>query len=88
MNALQCRLGRIALGWGVRDLARAADVSTQTVSRLEAGEHLRAGTLESIQKVLEESGVHFIAENDDGGVGVRLKKPGRNVDGATNIMKS
>ena len=34
--AVQCKMARAALGWGVRDLATAAQVSTQTVTRLSA----------------------------------------------------
>jgi transcriptional regulator with XRE-family HTH domain len=74
MNATQCKLARAALAWGVRELAIAANVSTQTISRLEAGDQLRAGTVDVIRRVLEESGIEFIAEDNDGGVGVRLKK--------------
>ncbi|PSJ57602.1 helix-turn-helix domain-containing protein [Pseudaminobacter soli (ex Li et al. 2025)] len=73
MNAIQCKLARTALDWGVRDLARAADVSTHTISRLERGEELREGTLQRIRQVLEEAGIEFIPENG-GGVGVRFKK--------------
>lgn len=74
MNSIQCKLARVALGWGVRDLALAANVSTQTISRLEAGEQLRISTLDGIIKVLENSGIEFIPESHDGGVGIRLKK--------------
>lgn len=74
MNGIQCRMARAALGWGVRDLARQAQVSTQTVTRLEAGEQLRPRTIETIRRALEEGGVEFIPENG-GGVGVRLSKP-------------
>ena len=51
MNAIQCKLARIALGWGVRELAQAANVSTQTISRLERGDQLRNGTLDGIRQV-------------------------------------
>ncbi len=74
MNAIQCRLARIALGWGVRDLAHRAGVSTQTISRLEAGENLRVNKVADIQKVLEEAGIEFIAESDDGGIGIRFRR--------------
>lgn len=74
MNGTQCKLARVALNWGVRDLALAANVSTQTIGRLEAGEQLRTGTRDRIQTVLEAAGIEFIAESDDGGVGIRLKK--------------
>lgn len=73
MNAVQCRLARVALGWGVRELAQAANVSTQTVSRLERGEQLRGGTVDSLRHVLEAAGIEFIPENRDG-YGIWVKK--------------
>lgn len=72
MNAIQCKLARVALSWGVRDLADAASVSTQTITRLESGEQLRDSTLERIKSVLENAGIEFIPENG-GGVGVRFR---------------
>ena len=74
MKGIQCKLARVALGWGVLELAKMANVSTQTITRLERGEQLRATTLERIQLVLEEAGIDFIPENG-GGPGVRFKKP-------------
>lgn len=73
MLAVQCRMARVAVNWGVRDLAKAAGVSVDTISRLERGETLLPRTVEAIQRALEVAGVEFIAENG-GGVGVRLKK--------------
>ncbi|MCE8455317.1 helix-turn-helix domain-containing protein [Rhodovulum sulfidophilum] len=58
---------------GVRELAEAAGVSTNTITRLEKGEALKPRTLEAIQSALESAGVEFIPENG-GGPGVRLKK--------------
>lgn len=74
MNSIQCRLARVALGWGLLDLAAAANVSADTIKRLERGEELRTKTLMKIQKVFEEHGIEFIPENG-GGVGVRFKHP-------------
>jgi len=74
MNAIQCKLARIALGWGVRELAQAANVSTQTISRLERGDQLRNGTVDGIRQVLEDAGIEFILEDGDG-YGIRIKKP-------------
>ncbi|KAB2723404.1 helix-turn-helix domain-containing protein [Brucella intermedia] len=71
MNGLQCRLARVALGWGVRELAEAANVSTQTISRLEKGDDLRPATFERIKTVLEEAGIIFIS--DGRGYGILLK---------------
>ncbi|ASP99763.1 XRE family transcriptional regulator [Sinorhizobium meliloti] len=73
MNGIQCKLARVALGWGVLELAKAANVSTQTITRLERGDQLRSSTLERVQRVLEDGGIEFIPENG-GGVGVRFKK--------------
>lgn len=72
LEPVQCRMARIAIGWGVRELATAAKVSVDTVSRLERGEKLRPRTVEDIRRALEQAGVEFIAENG-GGPGVRLK---------------
>ncbi len=71
MNAIQCKMARAALGLGVRDLARAAGVSTNTVSRLERGEELKPRTVEDVRAALEAAGVEFT--NGDA-PGVRLRK--------------
>ena len=65
-------MARVALSWGVRDLAAAAKVSPNTIARLERGETLNPRTLGAIRTALEAAGVEFIPENG-GGVGVRLK---------------
>ncbi len=71
MIAVQCKMARVAVGLGVRELASAAGVSTDTVARLERGEVLRPTTLAIIQAALEAAGVVFIDQNG-GGPGVRL----------------
>lgn len=73
MKPVQCKMARVALGWGVRELAKAAQVSTQTVARLEKGEQLRPSTIDHLRSVLEAAGIEFIPENG-GGPGVRLAK--------------
>jgi transcriptional regulator with XRE-family HTH domain len=73
MIPIQCRLGRTALGWGVRDLARNAKVSPNTVARLERGEAMEEATIAKLRAALEKGGVEFIPENG-GGPGVRLAK--------------
>jgi transcriptional regulator with XRE-family HTH domain len=65
-------MARAALGLGVRDLARAAGVSPDTIARLERGEALRTNTVAAIRAALEAAGVAFISANG-GGPGVRLK---------------
>jgi transcriptional regulator with XRE-family HTH domain len=73
MNAIQSKMARVALGWGVRDLAREAGVSADTVARFERGEQLRDRTIETLKGVFEAAGIEFIAENG-GGPGVRARK--------------
>jgi transcriptional regulator with XRE-family HTH domain len=65
-------MARAALNLGVRELATAAEVSTNTITRLERGESLYPRTIDAIRAALETAGVEFIAENG-GGAGVRLK---------------
>ena len=66
-------MARVAVGWGVRELAAKAGLSTNTVARFERGEVLKEGTLAAIRTALEAAGVEFIEENG-GGLGVRLSK--------------
>lgn len=73
MKAIQSKMARVALGWGTRDLARIANVSPDTVARLERGERLRDSTVAAIREAFEAAGIEFIPENG-GGPGVRLKK--------------
>ena len=73
MTPEQCKMGRAGLGLGVRELAEMAQVSTNTVTRLEAGEVLKGRTIDAIRAALETAGVEFIPENG-GGAGVRLRK--------------
>ena len=62
MTPLQCKMARTALGFGVRDLAALAEVSQDTVSRLERGEDLKDSTVAVISAALETAGVEFIPE--------------------------
>ncbi|WP_246672547.1 helix-turn-helix transcriptional regulator [Mesorhizobium sp. B3-1-6] len=73
MHSVQCRMARAALGWGVRELAEAAKVATQTITRLEQGDRLKPKTLQAVRTAFEAAGIEFIAENG-GGPGVRLAR--------------
>jgi Bacterial regulatory proteins, lacI family len=61
------------LGWNWDDLAKAADVSRDTIARFLRGEELKATTNAAVTRALEKAGVEFIPENG-GGPGVRLAK--------------
>jgi transcriptional regulator with XRE-family HTH domain len=67
-------MARAALHLGVRELAAAAKVSIDTVTRFERGDELKERTIEALQRVLEAAGIEFI-DGNGGGPGVRLRKP-------------
>jgi transcriptional regulator with XRE-family HTH domain len=75
---VQCRMARAALGMGVRDLAAAAKVASDTVARFERGDELKERTVDALRRALEEAGVEF---TNGGHPGVRLKQaPASNTD--------
>ncbi|EIG55848.1 Helix-turn-helix protein [Bradyrhizobium sp. WSM1253] len=65
-----------ALNLGVREIAEAAGVSTNTITRLERGEELLPRTVADIRAAFEAAGVIFLNDGQaiDGGPGVRLAK--------------
>ena len=73
MRAIQLKMARAAVGWGVRELAKKAGVTANTVTRIENGADAKRSTLDKLQHALELAGVEFIDENG-GGPGVRLRK--------------
>jgi transcriptional regulator with XRE-family HTH domain len=73
MLPVQCRMARVALSLGVRDLAALAKVSTDTVSRFERGDPLKERTVDALRLALERAGVEF---TNGGQPGVRLKQRG------------
>jgi transcriptional regulator with XRE-family HTH domain len=81
ITRVQMRMARMALGWGVRDLAEAAGVSPNTVSRFENGAGTRADTLIHLQEVLERAGVVFVPADATAGPGVRLRAPKLGIGG-------
>jgi transcriptional regulator with XRE-family HTH domain len=68
---VQCRMARAALGLGVRELATAAKVSTDTVARFERGDELKERTIDALQRALEAAGIEFTNGDQPG---VRLTK--------------
>ncbi len=73
MRPVQLKMARAAVGWGVRDLAKKAGVTANTVTRIENGADAKQSTVEKLQHALEAAGIEFIDENG-GGPGVRLRK--------------
>jgi transcriptional regulator with XRE-family HTH domain len=68
---VQCRMARAALGLGVRELATAAKVSTDTVARFERGDELKERTIDALQRALEAAGIEFTNGDQPG---VRLTR--------------
>ena len=73
MKPVQLKMARAAVGWGVRELAKKAGVTANTVTRIENGADAKQSTIDRLQHALEAAGVEFIQE-DGGGPGVRLRK--------------
>ena len=71
MTAAQCRMARAALKLGVRELAALAEVSPNTIARLERGEALYQRTITAIRAALEAAGVEF---TNGEAPGVRLRR--------------
>lgn len=55
----QIRMARIALGWGVRDLAREVDLAVGTISRIESGKDAMGANLRKIRQAFENAGIDF-----------------------------
>ena len=70
----QCRGARAMLGWSQAELAKASNVSRQTIADFERGAHMPINNnLTSITSAFREAGIEFTS---DEGVGIRFKKPG------------
>jgi transcriptional regulator with XRE-family HTH domain len=71
MKAIQLRMARAAVGWGVRELAKKAGITANTVTRIENGADAKQSTMERLQRALEAAGVEFTNGDQPG---VRLAK--------------
>lgn len=75
MIPAQCKMARVALDLGVRELAVLAKVAPATVSRLEAGEELKERTVDAIRSALEAKGITFLDNGEvSPGPGVALRQ--------------
>jgi transcriptional regulator with XRE-family HTH domain len=59
MKAVQLRMARAAIRWGVRELAKKAGVAANTVTRIENGADAKQSTMDKLQRILEAAGVEF-----------------------------
>jgi transcriptional regulator with XRE-family HTH domain len=75
ITPLQVKLARAALGWSLRDLARAADISPTTVTRFELGRGgLHSTNLVRLQATLEGEGVLFVPADETGEATIRVRR--------------
>ena len=71
MKAVQLRMARAAIRWGVRELAKKAGVAPNTVTRIENGADAKQSTMDKLQRILEAAGVEFTNGDQPG---LRLTK--------------
>jgi transcriptional regulator with XRE-family HTH domain len=72
MKPVQLKMARVAVGWGVRELAEAAGVTANTVTRIENGKDAKQSTLDALQQALEGRGAVF--SNSNGEIGVSFSE--------------
>jgi hypothetical protein len=81
ISGAQMRAARALLRWTALDLANASRVGVATIRRVEVVDGDISATKANqaaLRHALEAAGVEFIDENG-GGAGVRLRKPGSTV---------
>jgi transcriptional regulator with XRE-family HTH domain len=71
IKAIQLRMARAAVRWGVRELAEKAGITANTVTRIENGADAKQSTMDALQRALEAAGVEFTNGEQPG---VRLTK--------------
>ncbi|WP_260011043.1 helix-turn-helix transcriptional regulator [Sulfitobacter sp. W074] len=64
MNGSQARMARALVKLGVREIASAAGVTPNTISRIENGSDAKQSTINAVQTVYEDMGVKFLAAGD------------------------
>jgi len=72
LTGTSCRAARAILRWSSADLVREANVSPNTVARIEADQEVRESTRAKVQAVLEARGIEIL--NGDS-PGARLRSP-------------
>ena len=80
LTSAQIRGARGMLHWSAADLAREAALGLATIRRAELTEGKTSMTMANdlaVRRALEAAGIEFIDESNNGGPGVRLRKPSR-----------
>jgi len=71
MKPIQLRMARAAVGWGVRELAKKACITANTVTRIEKGADAKRSTMDKLRRALEAAGIEFTNGDQPG---VRLRR--------------
>ncbi|MGD9713994.1 MAG: multiprotein-bridging factor 1 family protein [Thermomicrobiales bacterium] len=77
LTSEQMWAARALLGWKQADLAKKAKVGLATIQRLERGSGAlmaHVSTVLKIEGAFTKAGIAFIEPNQEGGIGVRLKR--------------
>ncbi|XOK11628.1 helix-turn-helix domain-containing protein [Agrobacterium tumefaciens] len=78
ITAAQIKAARALVGLTQDDIAKATELSVQTIKRMESvgTERSTAGNVDAVKKALQAAGVIFLedGETTSGGPGVRLAK--------------
>lgn len=70
ITGAQVRMARAGVRMSVRELAEAAKVAPNTVTRVEAAQAVNTSTLTLLQQALERAGAEFSSDGS-----VRLREP-------------
>lgn len=88
MKAVQLRMARAAIRWGVRELAKKAGVAANTVTRIENGADAKQSTMDKLQRILEAAGVEFTNGDQPGSRLTRTAAARDELSKATVVAKS
>ena len=76
VEAAQVRAARALIGWSQTKLAETAGVPVPTINAFETGapDTIANEAVDKIRIALETAGAVFLAKDDGGGIGVRLRE--------------
>lgn len=77
MIPIQSKMARGALNIGLREFAKLADTSFQTVNRFESGQNINFNNVKKMKVAFEEMGVTFVSQDENspnGGPGIRINE--------------
>jgi transcriptional regulator with XRE-family HTH domain len=76
VNGRQIASARVWLGISQSELAKASKVATRTIALFENGGRVpHDRTLKALVDCMEEMGVEFLMDDDDAGIGIRVRRP-------------